>query len=317
MVLNILILIVGFIILIKGADFFVDGASSMAYNFKLSKTIIGLTIVALGTSLPEFAISISALARGKADISLGDVIGSNIINIMLILSIAAIIRPINIKENTLKKELPLIMLISTILVTLLLDVKLSNSAFNQITRSDGIIILLFFSTFIYYLITLMKKNDTSFKSAPHYSLFKSLILVLIGLIGIIMGSHFVVNSTSNIAKYIGISERLISLTIIAIGTSLPELVTSIVAAKKQEQEMLVGNIIGSNIINICVVLGIPVTIYGSIIPSSFLTRDIIMFIGSSILLFVFSITKKIITRLEGIIMLLIFVIYYLSIILIK
>ena len=315
--LDIIILIIGFIILIKGADFFVDGASSTALNFKLSKTLIGLTIVALGTSLPEFAISMSALASGRADMLLGDVIGSNIINILLILGIACIIRPINIKENTLKKELPLIMLISTILVTLLLDVKLSHSASNQITRSDGIIILLFFSIFIYYLITLIKNKNKSNASMPQFGLFKSLILVFIGLIGIIMGSNFVVDSSSNIAKYIGISERLISLTIIAIGTSLPELVTTLVSAKQGEQDMLVGNIIGSNIINICVVLGIPVTIYGELTPSSFLTRDIIMFVGAASLLFIFSITKKKITRLEGIIMLLTFVIYYISIIFIK
>ena len=157
MILNILLLIVGFILLIKGANIFVDGASSTAQNFKVSKMLIGLTIVAFGTSAPEFAVSMSALASGSTDMVLGNVIGSNIMNILLILGVASVISPITIKDNTVKKELPLTLLISTLLVVLFLDISLGNGLANQITRADGIVILLFFSVFLYYLITLAKQ----------------------------------------------------------------------------------------------------------------------------------------------------------------
>lgn len=311
MVLSIILLIVGFILLIKGADVFVDGASSTAENFKISKMLIGLTIIAFGTSAPEFAVSMSALASGSTDMVLGNVIGSCILNILLILGLAAVIRPIKITDNTIRKELPLCLLISTLLAVLFLDVSLGSGAENQITRADAIVILLFFSIFLYYLITLAKqKKEKKAKVKPKFSLGKSLVLVAIGLFGIIIGSNLVVESASSIATSIGLSERIISLTVIAFGTSLPELITTIVAAKKGEQELAVGNIIGSNIFNICIVLGIPVAIFGTITPSSFQYIDLIMLVASSALLFVFSATTKRINRTEGIMMLLLFVAYY-------
>ncbi|MGM9878371.1 MAG: calcium/sodium antiporter [Bacilli bacterium] len=311
MIINILLLIAGFIFLIKGADLFVDGASSVAQNFKVSKMLIGLTIVAFGTSAPEFAVSMSALASGSTDMVLGNVIGSNILNILLILGVGAIIRPISINDNTVKKELPLTLLISTLLVVLFLDEKLGNGSINQISRADGIVVLLFFLIFLYYLITLAKQKKTSNQDEnPKFKLGKSFLLVLIGLFGIVLGSNLVVGCSSNIATLLGISQRVISLTIIAFGTSLPELVTTIVSAKKGEQDLLVGNIIGSNIFNICIVLGIPVAIYGAIAQSSFQMLDLIMLLGSACLLFVFSETSKKITKLEGIFMLLTFIFYY-------
>ncbi len=310
MILNILLLIIGFILLIKGADIFVDGASATAQNFKVSKMLIGLTIVAFGTSAPEFAVSMSALASGSTDMVLGNVIGSNILNILLILGVAAVIKPISIKDNTVKKELPLTLLISTLLVVLFLDISLGNGSTNQITRSDGIVILLFFLVFLYYLITLAKQKKESKEEQPQFKLGKSLLFVLLGLCGIVLGSNLVVDNTSDIATTLGISERVISLTIIAFGTSLPELVTTIVSAKKGEQDLLVGNIIGSNIFNICVVLGIPVAIFGGITPSSFQIIDLIVLVGSAFLLFIFSETSKKITKLEGYFMLIAFVIYY-------
>ena len=311
MILNILLLIIGFIFLIKGADIFVDGASSVAQNFKVSKMLIGLTIIAFGTSAPELAVSMSALAKGSTDMVLGNVIGSNILNILLILGVAAVIHPIKIKTNTVKKELPLCLLISTLLVVLFLDIKLAGASLNQITRSDAIVILLFFSIFVYYLISLakQKKDENGEETAP-YKLGKSFLMVVLGLAGIIIGSNMVVNNASSIAKIIGLSERIISLTIIAFGTSLPELVTTIVSSRKGEQDLLIGNIIGSNIFNICVVLGIPVALYGSITPGSFNYIDIIMLIESAFLLFTFSETKKTISRAEGILMLITFAIYY-------
>ena len=312
MFLYIVLLIIGFVLLIKGADFFVDGASVTAQNFKVPKMLIGLTIVAFGTSAPEFAISLKALASHNTDMVLGNVIGSNILNILLILGIAAVICPIKIKENTVRKELPLVMLISSLLVVLFLDVKLAGSAINEITRADAFVILLFFVIFIYYLVTLaaQKKENKEKEEKPPYGLVKSLFFVLFGLAGIIIGSNLVVENASNIASTIGLSERVISLTIIAFGTSLPELVTTIASSKKKEQDLLLGNIIGSNIFNICVVLGIPVAIFGTITPESFQSIDLILLIGSSILLFIFSCTSKVISRLEGIAMLLIFFLYY-------
>lgn len=311
MFLNILLLVCGFILLIKGADLFVDGASSTAQNFKVSKMLIGLTIIAFGTSAPEFAVSMQALSRGSTDMVLGNVIGSNILNILLILGVAAVIHPIKIKDNTVEKELPLCLLISTLVVVIFLDVKLGNGIVNQITRSDALVILLFFTVFIYYLITLVRQKKKEDDEKPKNKLGKSLLLVAFGLAGIIFGSNMVVNNASGIATKLGLSERIIALTIIAFGTSLPELVTTIVSSKKGEQDLLLGNIIGSNIFNICVVLGIPAAIFGTITPSSFNTIDLVLLIVSSFLLFIFSETKRTITRIEGFLMIIVFIIYYL------
>lgn len=312
MILNIILLIIGFIFLIKGADIFVDGASSTAQNFKVPKMLIGLTIVAFGTSAPEFAVSMSALASGNTDMVLGNVIGSNILNILLILGIAAVICPIKIKDNTVFKELPLALLISTLLVVIFLDIDLANGTINQITRSDAFVILLFFTVFVYYLVTLatQKKSTKKEIEQPQFNLFKSLIFVFIGITGIIIGSDLVVDNAANIAKILGLSDRLISLTIIAFGTSLPELVTTVISSKKGEDDLLIGNIIGSNIFNICVVLGIPVAIFGTITPVSFQSIDLIMLIVSSLLLFIFATTHRKVTKFEGIIMLTLFTIYY-------
>lgn len=309
MILNIFLLILGFVLLIKGADIFVDGASSTAQNFKVSKMLIGLTIIAFGTSAPEFAVSMTALRSGSTDMVLGNVIGSCVMNILLIIGIAAIIKPIKIKDNTVKKELPLTLLISTLLVVLFLDTKLAGGTINQITRSDAFVILLFFTVFVYYLITLAKQKKDNDEEVTH-GLLKSLLFVVAGLLGIILGSNLVVKNASAIAEIIGLSERVISLSVIAFGTSLPELITTIVASKKGEQDLLVGNIIGSNIFNICVVLGIPVAIYGTITPSSFQLFDLILLIGSALLLLIAADTNKEISRKEGILMFSIFITYY-------
>lgn len=310
--ISIALLVLGFVLLIKGADIFVDGASNTAENFKVSKMLIGLTIVAFGTSAPEFAVSIQALASGNSDMVLGNVIGSCILNILLILGVAAVIRPLKLKDETVKKELPLCLLISSLLAALFLDVLLAGGTVNQITRADGIVTLLFFAVFLYYLVTLAKqKKDTpADHEKPKYGLGKSLIFVALGLAGIIIGSNFVVDSASNIAATFGLSERMISLTVIAFGTSLPELVTTIVASKKGEQDLVVGNIIGSNIFNICIVLGLPVVIFGTLTPVGFQFLDIVMLIVSAVMLWVFAVTKHKITRTQGVIMLLTFVVYY-------
>lgn len=316
MFLNILLLIVGFILLIKGADVFVDGASSTAQNFKVSKMLIGLTIIAFGTSAPELAVSISALASGSTDMVLGNVIGSCILNILLILGLAAVIRPIKIKANTVRKELPMCLMVSTLLAVLFLDVMLMNGPENQFSRSDAIVVLLFFCVFVYYLVALAKhsKETNQKDEKAKYKLGKSLLLVLLGLAGIIIGSEMVVRNCTEIATAIGWSERLISLTVIAFGTSLPELVTTVVAARKGEQDLAVGNVIGSNIFNICIVLGIPVAIFGSVTPASFQILDIVMLVVSAAVLFFFALTRRKISRGEGVAMLVAFVAYYSAII---
>ena len=242
---------------------------------------------------------------------LGNVIGSNILNTFLILGIAAVINPIIVKENTVRKELPISILISTLLIVLFLDIQLAGGSINQITRSDGIVILLFFLVFVYYLVSLARKEKDKDKlEKPKFGLFKSLVFVIIGIGGIIIGSDLVVTNAIKIATILGLSERVIALTIIAFGTSLPELITTIVSSKKGEQDLLLGNIIGSNIFNICVVLGIPVAIFGTVTPSSFNGIDLVMLVTSSVLLYIFSKTHKKISRFEGIIMLIAFLIYY-------
>ena len=310
MFLQIILLIVGFIILIKGADIFVDGASSVALNFKISKMLIGLTIVSFGTSAPEFAVSVKSILSGSGDIVLGNVIGSNILNILLIVGVSAIVHSLNVKSATVKKELPITILISSLFVVLLLDNLIDDRYVNAFTRSDGIILLLFFSVFIYYLISMMRNKtdeNTEEKSMP---LLKSIIFTVIGIAAIILGSNFVVDSASSLARTIGISEKMIALTIIALGTSLPELVTSVTATRKGEYDIAIGNVVGSNIFNLGIVVGIPVTIFRGIDQISFNVIDLIVFLISAILLFFFSIDDRKITRKEGIIFLIIFIAYY-------
>ena len=312
--ISIILLIVGFVLLIKGADFFVDGAVSIANNCKIPKVLVGLTIVAFGTSAPELAVSLQALASGSTDMVLGNVIGSNIINILLILGLAAVIRPIRIRKNTIKKEIPIAILISSLLVVLFLDIQLKSGDVNQITRSDGLAILLFFAVFLYYLISsAMHSPDKKTIEKPRWKVLPSIGIAILGLAGIIGGSELVVNSATDIASAIGISGRIISLTVIALGTSLPELVTTVVSAKKGETDLVIGGILGSNIFNICIVLGIPVAIFGTITPESFKIIDLAMLAGSAILLYIFSKTEHKISRREGAFLLTLFVVYYVAV----
>ena len=308
---QIVLLIIGFALLIKGADVFVDGASSTAANFKVSKMLIGLTIIAFGTSAPEFAVSMQALASGNTDMVLGNVIGSNIINILLILGLAAVIKPIRVRANTIRKELPIALLVSVLLVVLFLDIQISGGDKNLITRSDGVAIILFFLVFLYYLIAMAKKKKSERKpEKAKYKMSMSLLLVAVGIVAIIFGSQMIVGSATEIATTLGVSERIISLTIIALGTSLPELVTTVTAARKGEAELAVGNIIGSNIFNICIVLGVPVAIFGTVTPGSFQAVDLVMLVVSAIILFIFAKSQRKISRREGALMLVAFVAYY-------
>jgi len=309
MLINTILLILGFVILIKGADLFVDGASGVAANFKVSKMLIGLTIVSFGTSAPEFAVSIKSLLSGSGDIVLGNVIGSNILNILLILGCCGVVHSLIVKNNTVKKELPITMLITTLFAVLLSDHVFDSSVSNAFTRGDGIALLLFFLIFIYYLISIARNKEEK-DDGKTLTMSKSIIFTIIGLIGIILGSNFVVDSATFIAKAIGVSERIISLTIIALGTSLPELVTSVTATKKGEYDIAIGNVVGSNIFNIGIVIGLPIALLGGINVISFSYIDLLVMIGAAILLFMFSFRDYKITRKEGIMFLIVFIVYY-------
>lgn len=310
MILDIILLVVGFIVLIKGADIFVDGASSIAGNFKISKMLIGLTIVAFGTSAPEFAVSVKSLISGNGDIVLGNVIGSNILNILLILGISSLFHFLNVKNNTVKKELPITLLITTLFAVLLSDHLFDSNITNAFTRSDGIVLLLFFLVFIYYLISMARNKIDDDQNEKYMPIVKSIIYTIIGLVCIIVGSNFVVDSASSLAAIIGISEKMISLTVIAFGTSLPELVTSVTATKKGEYDIAIGNVVGSNIFNIGMVIGLPVAIFGGISDITFNYIDLIVMLLSALLLFIFSFKDKRISKKEGIAFLILFVIYY-------
>ena len=310
MIIYILLLIIGFIVLIKGADIFVDGASSVAGNFKVSKMLIGLTIVAFGTSAPEFAVSIKSLLNGSGDMVLGNVIGSNILNIVLILGASAIVHSLNVKDNTVKKELPITLLMTTIFAVLLSDKFFDNVSINTFTRSDGIVILLFFLVFIYYLIKMARNKIDIDQEEKYMSIKKAFAFTIIGIIAIVLGSNLVVENAASLAKTIGISEKMVALTIIALGTSLPEFVTSVTATKKGEYDIAIGNVVGSNIFNIGMVIGIPIAIFGGINQITINYIDLIVMILCALLLFIFSLGNKKIDKSEGIVFLTLFVIYY-------
>ena len=312
MILEFILLIFGFFILIKGADLFVDGASSVASNLKVPKILIGLTIVAFGTSAPEFAVSIKSIISNNHDIVLGNVIGSNILNILLILGVSSLFKPLVVNNNTVKKELPMMILMMTIFGVLLSDNLFDSKFTNAFTRSDGVIVLMFFSVFVYYLISSALKSRNSINETEEIkmSMGKSIIYTIIGIIMITLGSNFVVDNASLVATNIGVSEKMISLTIIALGTSLPELVTSVTASKKGECDLAIGNIVGSNIFNIGMVVGVPVSIFGGISKINFSGIDLIVMLTSSLILFIFLVKDKELNKKEGFIFLTIFVIYY-------
>ncbi len=310
MIINIILLTIGFVILIKGADIFVEGASGIAENLKVPKILIGLTIVAFGTSAPEFAVSIKSLLSNSGDIVLGNVIGSNILNILLILGISSLIHSLNVKSATVKKELPITLLISTLFAVLLSDNLFDKGAVNSFSRSDGVILVLFFMVFIYYLISISRKKVEVEDESNVLPIWKAIIYTICGIAGIVLGSNFVVDSATHIAGILGVSERMIALTIIALGTSLPELATSVTATKKGEYDIAIGNVVGSNIFNIGMVIGIPTAIFGGIPVITFSYIDLIVMLVASVLLFMFSFNDYKITRTEGIIFLILFLAYY-------
>lgn len=284
--MTIILLFIGFILLIKGAGFLVDGSASLAKKFNISNLVIGLTIVAFGTSAPELFVNLFASLNGTTDIAIGNIVGSNIVNILLILGIAAIIYPLKVSKGTVWKEIPLSLLAAGLLLVMANDKFVDGLSFNALTRSDGIVLIAFFIIFLYYTFGIAKNQNTDDEqSAPViYSVFRSVGLVLIGFVGLVIGGKWIVESATTIALSAGFSDALIGLTIVAIGTSLPELATSAVAAYKKNSDIAVGNVVGSNIFNIFWILGV-----SSIIkPLPFrpeLSLDLGVVVASSALLF--------------------------------
>ncbi len=310
MVWQIVLLIIGFVMLIKGADWFVDGAAGIADKLHIPQLIIGLTIVAMGTSAPEAAISISASVQGSADIAVGNVLGSNILNVLIILGITSIITPLAVQKSTVKYELPFVIIISVIFGLIgLFD--------NSIGFIDGILLWVLFIAYIAYLFIMTKRgkiqadesNDEDNDKKPK----KVWQLILFGIIGIalvVLGSNITVNAATEIATMFGMSERFIGLTIVALGTSLPELVTSITAALKKNADIAIGNIVGSNIFNILFVIGTSALITPVAYQSQFLI-DSIFCVATAMLLLLLVLNKdKKLKRWGGIIMLICYVGYF-------
>ncbi len=250
--INIIGIIIGFILLIKGADILVDGASAVAAKFGIPKIIVGLTVVAIGTSMPELMVSASAALEGFSDLSIGNVVGSNIANLLLILGICAIINDLPFKKSTAKIENPFMLIVTVILLFMA-----NNDNSHIISRTEGIILITICALYLFYNIYMAKKTDTSDEeSEVEMSVSKALIYIIIGIVALKFGGDFVVDNTTTLATAIGISEKLISVTLVSVATSLPELVTSITATKKGVVDIAIGNIIGSNIFNIVLILGV-------------------------------------------------------------
>lgn len=313
MILEVILLILGLIFIIKGADIFVDGIASIARYLKVSTFVIALTVVAFGTSAPELAISFTGILNGNDNLVFANVVGSSIVNILLILGISSVIHPIKVKNATIKKEIPMMVLMYSALVFLYMDNIFTPNTPKSLTRSDGIILILFFAGFIYYLFTIIKNSRENFNEneKPKLSKLNSIIYSIVGLIFIILGSNLVVDNSVLIAEALNVSEKIISMTIITIGTSLPEIIMSVVSVKKNEFDFTLGNIIGTNIFNIGIVLGLPVLLCGSIYPTTFNIVDMSVLLSSAVLLLLFASNDKTISRKEGIMFLLIFFMYYL------
>lgn len=304
MLFQVVLLVLGFVLLVKGADFFVDGAASIAAKFGIPQLIVGLTVVAMGTSAPEAAVSISAAFAGNADITIGNILGSNILNILIILGLASAITSIAVAKSTLIIDIPIVIVSSLILLILGLD--------GYISRLDAVIIFAGFIGFLAYMIISAIKSNESGEHIKVMSVPLSLVATIGGLAMIIFGSRFTVSGATAIAEAMKIDERIIGLTVVALGTSLPELFTSVTAARKGNADIAIGNIVGSNIFNILFVVGVS----GLIIPVPFkldFIFDAVASIVAAVLLWIFCIKDKKLTRKEGIILLLGYCIYFVCI----
>ncbi len=305
LLIQVVLLVVGFVMLIKGADWFVDGAASLAGKFGIPQLVIGLTIVAMGTSAPEAAVSISAALQDNAGITIGNVVGSNIMNVLVILGLASVIIPIAVKKSTVKYEIPFTILITVVLAVLgLMD--------NKISRLEGVILWVLFIAYLAYLFLMTKKGEAEVEENESKldKVWKMIVFILIGGGLIVWGSDVTVDAATKIAQYFKMSDQLIGLTIVALGTSLPELITSVTAAKKGNADIAIGNIVGSNIFNILFVVGTTALITPVVYAQSFLV-DSIVAVATMVLLWLLVLNKdRKLKRWGGAILLVGYVAYF-------
>lgn len=301
--LQVLLLAVGFGMLVKGADWFVDGTAGIAEKFGIPQLVVGLTIVAMGTSAPEAAVSITAALKGNAGIAVGNVVGSNILNILIILGLTGLITSVAVQKSTLFYEIPYMLLITVVL----LFMGMQGGSVNLV---EGIILWVLFILYLAYLFMMAKKGkESAEESKETRPVWKLLFWGILGGVVVVLGSNVTVDSATALAEVIGLSEKFIGLTIVALGTSLPELVTSVTAAKKGNADIAIGNIVGSNIFNILFIVGLS----GLIIPVPFAEPfrfDTIIALAAAVLLFLFALSKKRLSRVSGIVMLLAYVAYF-------
>ncbi|RLC38770.1 sodium:calcium antiporter [Candidatus Falkowbacteria bacterium] len=318
MLIDIILFVIGFVFLIKGADIMVDGSSSIAKRFGVSAFFIGLTVVAFGTSAPELVVSVLASIKGSSGIALGNIVGSNISNTLLILGVSAIVAPLVVKKTTINKEIPFSLLGILAVVFLSNDIIIDKASPDSLTRIDGLILILFFIIFIVYTFGISREKENIFqktvgelKEEPgEQTMGVAVFMVLAGLVGLGAGGHFIVNGAIGFAEYFNISQTFIALTIVAIGTSLPELAASAAAARKGKTDIAVGNVIGSNIFNLFWVLGLSAVIKPISFTSCLNIDFIILFTITVLLLLLIFIGKKnILGRGEGIALIGIYILY--------
>lgn len=309
--LTYILFVIGFLLLISGANILVEGSASIAKKLNISSIVIGLTIVAFGTSAPEFIVNIFASVQGNTEIAIGNIIGSNISNILLILGVSSIIYPLATQENTVWKEIPLSLLAAILLGVMVNDTLIDGGTFSGLTRIDGIVFLSFFIIFLYYTFGISKVSgeDTDLE-IKEMSYLKSSLYVAGGLLGLVFGGKWIVDGAIKIAEGFNVSQSLIGLTVVAIGTSLPELATSAVAAYKKQADIAIGNVVGSNILNIFWILGFS-SVINPLPFSKDSALDIIMTIVSSLILFLIMFVgkKHTVERWQGVIMIIIYICY--------
>lgn len=311
MILAIIFLIVGIVLTIYGANWLVDGASSLAKKLQVSNLVIGLTVVSFGTSMPEFVVSLISAIDGRTDIAVGNVIGSNIFNILLILGLTATVYPIAVQRTTIWKEIPFTLLAAVVLLVMANDIIIDGSSTGLISRIDGMVMVSFLIIFLYYSFETSKHTQSSESLVVRmYPIWKSVLLIIVGIIGLVGGGKLMVDGAVSIAESLGISEAIIGITIVSVGTSVPELATSLVAASKKNSDIAIGNVVGSNIFNIFFILGVSATI--SPLPfNADLNIDLLVCTFASVILFAFMFVgnKGKINRIEGIVMFLLYVLY--------
>lgn len=307
MYMDVFFLLLSIVVIVKGSDMLVDGCVNLAKFLRVPTLVIGLTVVAIATGVPEIAISITSSIKGSNGLLLGNLLGSNMFNILFILGLIALIKPLLVKREIIIKNYLFALLSCFVLFVISYDVYFGDEAYNVITRSEGILLLCFAGIFLYSTILgVMDENRLKIEKGKFTA--KDAVCILIGILMVAISAEVIVNTSINISKWFGISENLIGLTVIAVGTNLPELVTSVVAVRKGEIDMAIGNLVGTNIYNIFLILGIAATINPiAISPSSFM--DIIILAITSIIVYIFIQHKKDISKMEGILMIGLYIVY--------